>query len=120
LNKNGKPTDEEWRLIKRHPTAGFEELCFRDDLSWAQLMIVYQHHERLDGKGYPVGILGDEMHPWARICAVADVFDALTCERPYRKPLSVRDACQYLSDHAGTSFDQEMVRCWVTYTTHNA
>ena len=63
------------------------------DLTWSQLMMVYQHHERLDGRGYPVGIVDDEIDPWAKICAVADVFDALTCDRPYRKAMSVPGAC---------------------------
>ena len=68
LTKPGKLTDAEFEIVKTHPTVGFRRLCKRTDLSFAQLMMVYQHHERLDGSGYPLGICGSEMHPWARIC----------------------------------------------------
>ena len=77
-------------------------------------MMVYGHHERLDGRGYPVGIVGDEIDPWAKICAVADVFDALTCDRPYHTAISVAAACEFLEGRAGTSFDQEIVQCLTT------
>jgi HD-GYP domain-containing protein (c-di-GMP phosphodiesterase class II) len=81
LNKTSRLTPTEWDLITRHPTDGYLELS-RDGLTWPQLMVVYQHHERLDGSGYPTGIRGDEIHPWARICSVVDVFDAMSCSRP--------------------------------------
>ena len=55
LNKPAKPTEEEWVVIRKHPTDGYHELCNRPDLIWGQLMMVYQHHERLDGSGYPAG-----------------------------------------------------------------
>jgi HD-GYP domain-containing protein (c-di-GMP phosphodiesterase class II) len=112
LNKPGKLTDGEWELIRAHPTSGFRELVTRDDLTWPQLMMVYQHHERLDGSGYPTGVLGDEMHLWSRWCAVADVFDALTCQRPYRKAVPVPEVCDYLCKNAGRWFDAEAVACW--------
>jgi HD-GYP domain-containing protein (c-di-GMP phosphodiesterase class II) len=78
-------------------------------------MMVYQHHERLDGSGYPAGITTDDIHPWAKICAVADVFDALTCQRPYRRPMPVKDVCLYLTKHAGTWFDRDIVTCWIDH-----
>jgi HD-GYP domain-containing protein (c-di-GMP phosphodiesterase class II) len=114
LNKPGKLTDDEWVLVREHPGSGFRELSGRDDLTWPQLMMVYQHHERLDGSGYPAGILGDEMHPWARLCAVVDVFDALTCHRPYRRSVPVPEVCDYLSKYAGHWFDAEAVSCWTS------
>lgn len=112
LNKSERLTEEEWDLIREHPTSGFRELSQRGDMSWAQLMVVYQHHERLDGSGYPAGVTSDDIHPWAKICAVADVFDALTCHRPYRKPMPLAEACDYLTKHSGTTFDPEIVQCW--------
>ena len=115
LNKPGKLTDDEWELVREHPTSGFRELAGRTDLSWPQLMMVYQHHERLDGSGYPAGILGDEMHPWARICAVVDVFDALTCHRSYRRPVPASEVCNYLNKYAGLWFDAEAVACWTSH-----
>jgi HD-GYP domain-containing protein (c-di-GMP phosphodiesterase class II) len=114
LNKAGKLTDEEWEQIREHPVSGFRELVDRNDLIWPQLMMVYQHHEKLDGSGYPTGIYGDEIHSWARICSVADVFDALTCQRPYRKPVPRTDVCEHLEKHAGTWFDKAMVQCWAS------
>ena len=115
LNKPGKLTDDEWLQIREHPVSGFKELMGRGDLTWPQLMMVYQHHERLDGSGYPAGITGDEMHPWARLCAVADVFDALTCQRPYRRAMPLNDVCDYLLKHAGQWFDKEAVTCWTNH-----
>jgi len=99
--------------IKEHPRRGFESLCRREDLSWGQLMMVYQHHERCDGGGYPVGLVGNEIHPWARMCAVADVFDALTRERPYRGAVAEADVLEYLDREAGRGFDEEIVQCWI-------
>jgi putative nucleotidyltransferase with HDIG domain len=112
LNKPGLLTDEQRRHIQMHSTLGFLELALRDDLNWGQLMTVYQHHERMDGSGYPTGISGDEIHPWARICSIADVFHALTSIRPYRTPLSSHAALDVVEEQSGTYFDPEMVKCW--------
>ncbi len=114
LNKPERLTPDERSIVRQHVDAGFEELCMRDDVEWSQLAMVYQHHERLNGRGYPVGLVLDEIHPWARICAIADVFDALTSARPYRRADPLDDVLEYLQDRAGTDFDREMVRCWVT------
>jgi HD-GYP domain-containing protein (c-di-GMP phosphodiesterase class II) len=112
LQKPGKLDPEERAVIETHPQRGYEELCERDDISHEQLMMVYQHHERFDGKGYPVGFQGEEIHPWARMLAVVDVFDAMTGTRPYRRPASPKDAMEYICNSAGTHFDPEMVACW--------
>ena len=114
LNKPGPLTKEEFGMIREHPYAGYVELCERDDVTFAQLMMVYHHHEKIDGTGYPVGVTGSEMHPWARICAVVDIFDAITGERPYRKPMSIPEAITHLDGIAGTHLDEEMVSCWTT------
>ena len=86
-------------------------------MGWGQLMMVYQHHERPDGQGYPVGIEQDEIHPWAEICSVVDVFDALTSERPYRRPMPAPRALEYLQSKAGTQFNAEIVQCWIRVMT---
>jgi HD-GYP domain-containing protein (c-di-GMP phosphodiesterase class II) len=112
LNKKDKPSDEEWKIIRQHPTTGYQELCHRADLNWPQLMMVYQHHERLDGSGYPAGAGGGDIHLWAKLCAVVDVFDALTCSRPYREPVPPDEVCNYLEINAGKWFDREVVACW--------
>lgn len=114
LTKPGKLTDEEFSIIKLHPTIGFRKLCRRPDISTAQLMMVYQHHERLDGTGYPVRVSGSEIHPWARICGVADVFEALTSNRPYRAGMSMEAAFQIMDRQAGAGLDKEIYGLWKT------
>lgn len=117
LNKPGKLTSSEREIVERHPRDGFEELRGRSDLQWGQLMMTYQHHERPDGRGYPVGVEQDELHPWAQICSVADVFEALTGERPYRTPMPLDQALGFLQQRSGTQFNAEFVQCWVQSMT---
>jgi HD-GYP domain-containing protein (c-di-GMP phosphodiesterase class II) len=117
LQKPAKLDLEERAVIETHPQRGYEELCARGDLNLDQLMIVYQHHERFDGKGYPVGLEGDEIHPWARMLAIVDVFDAMTGTRPYRRPATAQEAMEYILKNAGTHFDKEMVACWNSIMT---
>jgi HD-GYP domain-containing protein (c-di-GMP phosphodiesterase class II) len=113
LNKVQPLTQEEREIIRQHPVRGFEELCLRPDLNWGALMMVYQHHERYDGRGYPVGLVGKEIHEWGRICAVADVYDALTRDRSYRKGASTKDVLEYMDRESGRSFDEEICQCWI-------
>ena len=112
LTKPGKLDEFEFREVKKHPLTGFIELVDRPDVGFGQLMMVYQHHERLDGSGYPVGCVGNEIHPWARLCAIVDVYEALTSQRPYRKPMQWQTALAVLERGCGTEFDKEMLRCW--------
>ncbi|MEM9644983.1 MAG: HD domain-containing phosphohydrolase [Planctomycetota bacterium] len=112
LCKPGRLDEQEFRLVKRHPTVGMLKLCRRDDLTQGQLMMAYQHHERNDGRGYPVGHHADEIHPWAKICAVVDVFEALTSQRPYRSPMPTHKALELIERDSGTALDEEIVRCW--------
>ena len=114
LNKTSALSSREWEVIRQHPQTGYEELCMRPNLEQGQLMMVYQHHECLNGKGYPVGITAEEIHPWAKMLAVVDVFDALTGERPYRSPASCEKALEMLNQDAGTKFDKEIVACWTS------
>jgi HD-GYP domain-containing protein (c-di-GMP phosphodiesterase class II) len=114
LTKPGKLTLAEKKIIESHPTLGYRELCMRKKLEWSQLMMVYQHHEWVDGTGYPVGILEEEIHPWAQLLAVVDVFDAMTAIRPYREPISSSDALLYISENAKTQFSPEAVLCWIS------
>jgi HD-GYP domain-containing protein (c-di-GMP phosphodiesterase class II) len=112
LSKPAKLDPEERVVIETHPLRGYEELCQRHDVTFEQLMMAYQHHEKFDGTGYPVGIAGDEIHPWARMLAVVDVFDAMTGIRPYRKPATAQTAMDYIRQSAGAHFDPEVVECW--------
>ena len=113
LRKPGRLTKPERELINDHPRQGFVRLCHRSDLNEGQLRMVYEHHEKIDGSGYPVGLTGPEIHWMARLCSVVDVFDALTGRRCYRKPTSYADAGDYLKQNAGSQFSPEFVECWI-------
>ena len=112
-----KPTslnDKERELMESHTTRGFIDLRTNADLDSRQLLMVYQHHERVDGAGYPVRLVEDEIHPWSKLLAVVDVFDAVTSKRPYRTPMPLPRAIEYLEFQAGTHFNEEIVRCWTS------
>ncbi len=117
LNKATPLTKYEREVMRRHPVRGFEELCWRPDLSWGQIMMVYQHHERYAGDGYPVGLVGEEIHEWARLCAVADVYDALHRDRAYRRGADTREILDYMDRESGRSFDEEICQCWIATLT---
>lgn len=108
LHKPGKLTPEQFSMIKQHPTVGAAIL---DGIGELEDVVpgVLHHHERLDGLGYPKGLKGDDIPLYARVLAVADTFDAMTSERPYRKALSVQVATEELQRHAGTQFDPAVV-----------
>ncbi|TWU56746.1 Cyclic di-GMP phosphodiesterase response regulator RpfG [Rubripirellula tenax] len=112
LCKPGKLDESEFRKIRLHPGLGFKKLAHREDLCEGQLMMAYQHHERLDGRGYPVGCVDSDLHPWAKICAVVDVFEALTSQRPYRTPMPRSKALELQSRDSGKAFDPEILACW--------
>lgn len=114
LTKPGRLTDEEFDIIRSHPGDGFRKLCKRDDMSYGQLMMTYQHHERLDGKGYPVGCVEEDLHFWAKICSVVDVYEALTSNRPYRRAIPRKEVIRMMKREVGTAFDKEILRCWAT------
>jgi HD-GYP domain-containing protein (c-di-GMP phosphodiesterase class II) len=113
LTSKSTLTTRERQLVQSHPQLGYEELQSRSGCSLGQVMMVYQHHEHMDGSGYPVGIRGDEIHPWARLCAVVDVFEALTGKRSYRKSSQFDEALAMLEEIAGDHLDPEMVKCWI-------
>ena len=114
LCKIGRLSDAERELIETHPLRGFVDLRNNAHEDFNQLLMVYQHHERIDGRGYPVQLVGEEIHPWTRLLTVVDVFDALTSNRPYRDRLRLSEALSFLERGAGTHFDEEMVRCWIS------
>ena len=114
LCKPSRLTDVEFRKIRMHPLVGFRKLAMREDLTEGQLMMAYQHHERLDGKGYPVGLKAEDIHPWAKVCAVVDVFEALTSHRPYRTPMPREKALSLQQRDGGTAFDPEILECWTS------
>ncbi len=108
LDKPAKLNDEEFRLIKRHPDLGAKIIEPINAFKAITPMIV-QHHERFDGKGYPEGLAGEEIHKGARILAVADVYDALSSDRPYRKGMDIEAVLELIQTEAGCQFDPMMV-----------
>ena len=108
LHKPGPLTDEEWKVMKRHPLVS-EHILAGIGLSPLVLQIARSSHERIDGQGYPDGIAGDEIPLPARIVLVADAFDAITSDRPYRRGQSVIDALGELHLNAGTQFCPRVV-----------
>ncbi|MEJ5229593.1 MAG: HD domain-containing phosphohydrolase [Pseudothermotoga sp.] len=112
LLKPGKLTDEEWEIMKKHPIYAYQMLSKIDYLRPA-LDIPYCHHERFDGTGYPRGLKGEEIPLSARIFAVADVYDALTSDRPYRKAWSKEEAVEYIKSQSGKHFDPKVVEVFL-------
>ena len=104
LNKSGSLTDDEYAEIKKHPTLGYEMIRKQDFIKSSSCMTVYQHHERINGKGYPRGLTSDQIHPFARIAAVVDVYDALVADRPYRKAMHSYKALEIL-ESGGDEYD---------------
>ncbi|HKG93331.1 MAG TPA: diguanylate cyclase [Gemmatimonadaceae bacterium] len=104
LNKPGKLTADEWELIKRHPAAGVEMLA-DIEFPWDVRPIVESHHERWDGRGYPHGLAGEAIPLTARILCVADVYDALTSVRSYKRALGHAEAMEIMRADVGMQFD---------------
>ena len=107
LSKPGRLTDAEFSIVKSHAQVGFEILS-RVELPWPLAKIAYQHHERMDGSGYPNGLAGDELVVEARVIAVADVLEAMASHRPYRPSLGMEKACDEIAAGAGTKYDQDV------------
>ena len=111
LNKPAKLTPEEYEIIKRHPVAG-EEILKPVKFLQEVAKVIRQHQERWDGKGYPDGLKGEEIHLYARIVAVADAFDAMTSDRSYRKAMKIEDAVEEILRNSGTQFDPKVVEAF--------
>ena len=109
LNKPGRLTDQELTIMRRHPQDGVE-LLRPADISPLAISIVRDHHERLDGLGYPAGIDGAKLHEFPRIAAVADVYDAVTSERVYKAAARPHVGVRVIVEGAGTQFCPDVVR----------
>lgn len=112
LNKPGGLDPDEWKKIQRHPEIGYRILSSSSEFS-ELARYVLEHQERWDGKGYPKQLAGAEISIQARIIGVADAFDAMTCDRAYRKGLSVAEAVSEIKKCAGTQFDPEVANVFV-------
>ncbi len=112
LNKPGQLSEVEWSIMRRHPVAGYK--IVRSSLALEEVArIVLAHHEWYDGTGYPYGLKGEEIPLGARICSVVDVLDALTSDRPYRKPVSFAEACEQILAERETHFDPFVVEAFL-------
>jgi len=112
INKPGKLTPDEYDILKSHTEVGYEILRAADEYS--QLAIhASSHHERYDGKGYPNGLVGNQIPYFSRIIAIADSYEAMTSDRPYRSRMSDDYAADEIVRYAGTQFDPELARVFV-------
>lgn len=114
LKKPGKLNDEEWEIMKQHPTIGAEKVLAPNEALRNLIPIVKYHHERLDGKGYPEKLKGEEIPLAARIVSVADAYHALVSDRPYRKGMPIEKACAILKEGAGIQWDADLVRQFIS------
>jgi len=108
INKPGKLTDEEMAHMRIHPYQGYKILKEANALSDECKFVVMQHHEYHDGTGYPKRSKGEEIHRYARICCIADVFDALTSERSYKKAMKPFDALKLMQNQMSEHFDRKL------------
>lgn len=113
ITKPGKLTDEEMAEMRRHPSLGFKLLHDTKQLTEQSKTIVLQHHERFDGTGYPKGLRGGDIHIYGRICSIADVYDALTSDRPYRKKMPPFTALKVMQDEMIHHFQKELFESFV-------
>ncbi|MTK13001.1 MAG: HD-GYP domain-containing protein [Clostridiaceae bacterium] len=110
LNKQGRLTDEEFNEIKKHTLYGAKMIKKNISMPDSIIKIVEQHHERVDGRGYPYGLNGKQISKFAKIVCICDVYDAISNDRCYRKKFSPNDAYELILSGSGTSFDEELVR----------
>ena len=114
LNKPGRLTDDEFALIKKHPELGVEILRESHDLTRDSLEIVWAHHERINGRGYPRGLAGNEMTRFARIVAIVDVYDAMTSDRVYHNGRTPAEVLGIMAAADG-DFDPELIQQFAEY-----
>ena len=110
LKKEGPLTDEEWAIIKTHPERGVELLKDSNGMAPASLSVVLQHHEKCSGEGYPHGLREEEIHLYAKIAALADVFDALTTDRPYGQASDSFPAIRIMQSEMAGAFSERLLR----------
>lgn len=112
LNKNDKLSEKEWREIKKHPVIGYRILNASEEFK-VHAKDVLQHHERMDGNGYPYGIKGDEISITAKIISIADTYDALISERTYKTQMNQEDALIEIESCSNSQFDEEIVKVFI-------
>lgn len=113
VNKQGKLSLEEYTELQKHAQLGYDVLKNCDDISRVAAHVAWEHHERLDGSGYPRCLKGREIHEYAKICAIADVYDALSSDRIYRSRVLTHEAIEYIRDESKTRFDPDLVKLFL-------
>jgi HD-GYP domain-containing protein (c-di-GMP phosphodiesterase class II) len=113
INKPGRLTEEEWKEMRTHPFQGYKILSDTNQLTKESRIIVLQHHEWNNGKGYPNGLTGNEIHEYARICSIADVYDALTSDRPYRQKKTPFDALSIMKEEMDNHFGEALFQKFI-------
>ena len=114
LQKEGPLSDEEWQIMKQHPTIGTEKVLMPNPALRNLIPIVKHHHERIDGKGYPDGLSNGDIPLEAKIVAIADTYHALISDRPYRRGMNIEKAISILEEGAGTQWDADLIRTFVS------
>lgn len=113
INKASKLTIEEFEEVKRHSLAGYNYLCANDMIPEDSKIAVLTHHEQFSGNGYPSGLADNEIHIFGRVICVADVYDALVSDRPYRRAMLPSDAIEYIMSGYNTMFDPLIVDAFI-------
>ncbi|GAB6100220.1 HD-GYP domain-containing protein [Halanaerocella petrolearia] len=113
IKKPAQLTDEEYEIIKKHPSLGYENIKGYYNISPLSRTVILSHHEKVDGTGYPKGFSQDNIHEFGRLVAITDVFDALTSDRCYRDRWPINKAVNFLISKAGEEFDSELINKFV-------
>ncbi len=114
LKKEGPLSDEEWKVMKQHPSIGAEKVLMPNPSLRDLIPIVKYHHERIDGKGYPEGLSNGSIPLAAKVVAIADTYHALISDRPYRRGMDMEKALSILEEGAGTQWDADLVRTFIS------
>lgn len=113
INKPDKLTDEELEMIKRHAVLGYQAVKENNSVSTFIKTIILMHHERLDGSGYPLGVMGDKINKYTRIVSICDVFDALISDKVYREKMPIYKALELIECQVGRKLDEKIYKVFV-------
>ena len=115
LKKKGKLTEEEMVIARTHTIKGFAFLTTEFDIQPTIKIVALEHHEKVDGTGYPHGKSGENLHRYSKITAIANRFDSLSSERPYRKPESLSECLEYIMGAGGSHFDADLTKIYMKH-----
>lgn len=110
INKKDELSKREYDIVKKHPKVGYDYLNKNFQLPITSIFVTLQHHERIGGQGYPYGKVLDEISEFSKIVAIADEYDALTSDRPFRRAISPNEALEYIMGNGGIKFDYKLVK----------